>query len=121
MVMDTGDRPSSTDLVEEKLKGRTALVTGAARGLGRAYALRLARLGAGVAVLDADLRAHRQVGREQKEMTADSTVEEIRALGRRAEGYEADVSDAAAVAAAVDVLAGAWGRVDIVVCNAGGG
>lgn len=121
MVMDTGERTASTDLVEQKLKGQAALVTGAARGLGRAYALRLARLGADVAVLDADLRSYRQFERERGDMTADSTVEEIQALGRRSAGYQADVSDAAAVTAAVDGLAADWGRVDIVVCNAGGG
>jgi 3-oxoacyl-[acyl-carrier protein] reductase len=107
--------------MEEKLKGQTALVTGAARGLGRAYALRLAELGADVAVLDADLRSYRSFALEQEAMTADNTVEEIRQRGRRSAGFEADVSDGAAVTAAVDSLAADWGKVDIVVCNAGGG
>jgi 3-oxoacyl-[acyl-carrier protein] reductase len=107
--------------MEEKLSGQTALVTGGARGIGRAYALRLARLGADVAVLDTDLQSFRQFEREQDEMTADSTVEEIRALGRQSAGLTADVSDAAAVTVAVDSLAAEWGRIDIVVCNAGGG
>jgi 3-oxoacyl-[acyl-carrier protein] reductase len=107
--------------VEEKLKGQTALVTGAARGIGRSYALRLARLGADVAVLDVDLQSYRQFEREQEDMTADSTVAEIGGLGRRGIGLTADVSDPAAVTAAVNTLVADWDRIDILVCNAGGG
>jgi 3-oxoacyl-[acyl-carrier protein] reductase len=107
--------------MEEKLSGQTALVTGGARGLGRAYSLRLARLGADVAVLDVDLQSYRQFERERDDMTADSTVAEITALGRRSVGFTADVTDRAAVKAVVDNLALSWGRVDILVCNAGGG
>ena len=107
--------------MEEKLRGRAALVTGGARGIGRAYALRLARLGADVAVLDVDLQSYRQFEREQDGMTADSTVAEILALGRRSLGLTADVSDPAAVTAAAGDLAADWGRIDILVCNAGGG
>ena len=54
-------------------------------------------------------------------MTADSTALEIEALGRRSIEIEADVGDAAAVQAAVDRIVAEWGRLDIVVCNAGGG
>jgi 3-oxoacyl-[acyl-carrier protein] reductase len=107
--------------MEEKLRGRAALVTGGARGIGRAYALRLARLGADVAVLDVDLQSYRQFEREQDGMTADSTVAEILALGRRSLGLTADVSDPVAVTAAAGDLAADWGRIDILVCNAGGG
>jgi len=107
--------------MEEKLSGQTALVTGGARGIGRAYALRLARLGADVAILDLDLESFRHFELEQEAMTADSTVAEIRAFGREAAGLTADVTDAAAVAAAVDGLAADWGHIDIVICNAGSG
>lgn len=103
------------------LEGRTALVTGGARGLGRAYALRLADLGADVAVIDVDLRSFADFEREAAAMTADSVVDEVRARGRRSTGAELDVADGAAVRAFVDEVAAAWGHVDIAVCNAGGG
>ena len=103
------------------LEGRTALVTGGGRGLGRAYALHLARLGADVAVLDIDVRSYRDFEGEAAQMTADSTAREIEVMGRRALELEADVRDAAAVAEAVAHVADQWGRVDIAVCNAGGG
>ena len=65
-----------------KLDGKVAIVTGAARGLGRAYAKRLAGLGAKVAVADLNLRSYEEFEAEAKDMTADSTVAEIEAIGR---------------------------------------
>jgi NAD(P)-dependent dehydrogenase (short-subunit alcohol dehydrogenase family) len=59
-----------------KLDGKVAIVTGAARGLGRAYAKRLAGLGAKVAVADLNLRSYEEFEAEAKDMTADSTVAE---------------------------------------------
>jgi 3-oxoacyl-[acyl-carrier protein] reductase len=103
------------------LQGKCALVTGGGRGLGRAYARHLAALGADVAVLDVDLRSYREFEREAAEMTADSTALEIEALGRRSIEIAADVGDAVAVQAAVDRVVAEWGRLDIAVCNAGGG
>ena len=103
------------------LQGKCALVTGGGRGLGRAYALHLATLGADVAVLDVDTRSYRDFAGEAAQMTAESTALEIEALGRRSIELEADVGDAAAVQAAVDRIEAEWGRLDIVVCNAGGG
>jgi 3-oxoacyl-[acyl-carrier protein] reductase len=103
------------------LAGRTALVTGSARGLGRAYALHLAGLGADVAVLDIDLHSYREYKAEQALMTADTTAEEVEALGQRSLAIEADVTSFPAMEEAVKQIAGAWGRLDIVVCNAGGG
>ena len=59
-----------------KLDGKVAIVTGAARGLGRAYAKRLAGLGAKVAVADLNLHSYEEFEAEAKDMTADSTVAE---------------------------------------------
>ncbi len=104
-----------------KLDGKIAIVTGAARGLGRAYAKRLAGLGAKVAVADLNLRSYEEFEAETKDMTADSTVAEIEALGGSALGIEVDVRDHEAVEAMVTRVVQAWGRVDVLVANAGGG
>lgn len=106
---------------EQSLTGKTALVTGAGRGLGRAYALHLAAMGADVAVLDADLSSYAAFEAERAAMTAETTVEEVKGLGRKAFGYEANVSDAAALERGISAAASDLGGIDIVVCNAGGG
>src|SRR6516165_7844480 len=80
-----------------KLDGKVAIVTGAARGLGRAYAKRLAGLGAKVAVADLNLHSYEEFEAEAKDMTADSTVGEIEAAGGTALGIELDVRDREAV------------------------
>src|SRR4051812_15025246 len=103
-----------------KLDGKVAIVTGAGRGLGRAYARRLANLGAKVAVTDLNLKSYEEFEAEAKAMTADSTVEEIIAGGGEAIGVEVDVRDEQAVHAMVRKVVDTWGRVDILVANAGG-
>ncbi|HZD25633.1 MAG TPA: SDR family NAD(P)-dependent oxidoreductase [Alphaproteobacteria bacterium] len=90
-----------------RLSGRIALITGASRGIGRAIALRYAAEGA-----DLFLTA---TSRDKLEETA--TLAEAR--GARAEIHTADVSDRAAVEAMVEAAAGAFGRIDVLVNNAG--
>jgi 3-oxoacyl-[acyl-carrier protein] reductase len=86
---------------------RVAIVTGAARGIGAATALRLARDGFAVAVLDLE------------ESAAKGTVEAIEAAGGRALAVAADVSDADQVSAAVDQVAAELGAPTVLVNNAG--
>jgi 3-oxoacyl-[acyl-carrier protein] reductase len=90
------------------LTGKTALVTGGARGLGKAICLNLARQGADVAFVD--------IGRPE---VAEATVAEIEALGRRALSIPADVTDPDACAAAVAKVVATFGKLDILVNNAG--
>ena len=91
------------------LTDRRALVTGAARGIGRATALALARFGAHVAVCD----------RLGEELTG--TVEEIEEMGREAPSAVLDVRDAPAVQSWVEELTAGWGELHVLVNNAGGG
>jgi 3-oxoacyl-[acyl-carrier protein] reductase len=104
-----------------KLDGRVAIVTGGGRGLGRAYARRLAGLGAMIAVADLDLKSYEEFEAEARDMTAESTVAEIEAAGGTALGIEVDVRDHQAVEAMVSRVIAEWGRVDVLVANAGGG
>jgi 3-oxoacyl-[acyl-carrier protein] reductase len=104
-----------------KLDGKVAIVTGSARGLGRAYARRLAGLGARVAVADLDLKSYQEFEAEAKDMTAENTVAEIRAAGGTALGIEVDVCDPQAVDQMVERVVTEWGHVNVLVANAGGG
>ena len=98
-----------------------SIVTGAARGLGRAYAKRLAGLQARVADADLNLRSSEEFEAEAKDMTADSTVAEIEASDSIALGIDVDVHNHEAVEAMVARFLQAWGRIDVLVANAGGG
>lgn len=90
-----------------KLDDRIAIVTGAGQGIGKAIALRLANAGADVAIMDINLSA------------AEAAAQEIEGVGRKALPLQADVSQAAAVNAAVAQVLSTFGRVDILVNNAG--
>lgn len=100
-----------------KLKGKVALVTGAARAIGRAHALRLARQGADIVVNDIDLESYREFG---EEIGAASVVEEVEALGVRCIGVRADVTSKSQVEAMVLEATETLGPIDILVNNAGG-
>jgi NAD(P)-dependent dehydrogenase (short-subunit alcohol dehydrogenase family) len=91
------------------LAGKTAIVTGAAKGLGRSTAIRLAKSGAKVAILDIDRDGLEHVGQA------------IAAAGGEAPAFVVDISDNAAVEAAVAEILAAFGHVDILVNNAGSG
>jgi NAD(P)-dependent dehydrogenase (short-subunit alcohol dehydrogenase family) len=100
-----------------RLTGKVALVTGGARGLGRAYVLRLASLGADVVVNDVDLDAAREFG---ETLTAPTVMDEVRAHGGRSLGIQADVARKDQVDAMVEQTVRELGRIDILVNNAGG-
>jgi 3-oxoacyl-[acyl-carrier protein] reductase len=89
------------------LKDQVAVVTGGGQGIGRAIALRFAREGADIAVID--------VNRE----TAEAAGRDIRDLGRRAVIKAVDVSDFGAVEAGVTEIVEELGRIDVLVNNAG--
>jgi 3-oxoacyl-[acyl-carrier protein] reductase len=82
--------------------------------------VRLASLGAKIALCDLDLKSYAEFEFEAKTMTGESTVTEIEAAGGGALGYQLDVTDQRAVQAMVDDVVRQWGRVDILICNAGG-
>ncbi len=104
-----------------KLSGKTALITGGARGLGRAYALRLAALGADIAIIDRNLKGADVYEFEKAALTAETVMAECEALGVRAIGLEADLTDRDANTRMADEVASQLGRIDIAICNAGGG
>ncbi|MBS0182345.1 MAG: 3-oxoacyl-[acyl-carrier-protein] reductase [Nitrospira sp.] len=89
------------------LQGKTAIVTGAAQGIGRAIAECLAQAGADVAVADLD------PGRSVE------TVASVEKLGRKALNIKVNVADANETKAMVEQVLKAWGKVDILVNNAG--
>jgi len=89
------------------LAGKTAFVTGGSRGLGRSFAVALARAGADVAVSS------------RTEGSLKDVLREIEATGRRGIGVELDVTDEVSIRSAVESVESRFGRIDILVNNAG--
>jgi len=98
-------------------EGQIAIVTGAGRGLGRAYALELARRGALVVVNDVGTTSVSGLGQDAS--VASAVVAEIVAFGGKAIADSTNVADADGTAALVARVIDACGRVDVLVCNAG--
>jgi NAD(P)-dependent dehydrogenase (short-subunit alcohol dehydrogenase family) len=101
------------------LTGKVAVVTGAARGIGRAIAVEMAANGADVIAIDIAgpvSSASNAVPATPEEL--DETVQQIRSYGRRAEAIRADIRDIAALRAAADHVEQAYGKIDIVVADA---
>jgi NAD(P)-dependent dehydrogenase (short-subunit alcohol dehydrogenase family) len=96
------------------LGDKVALVTGAGRGMGRAYALRLGRLGAAVAVADLNLMGAVDAGEASSDVISD-----LETQGTRAMGLEVDVGDRTAVEAMIERVVERFAALDVLVCNAG--
>ncbi|MCV6584255.1 MAG: SDR family NAD(P)-dependent oxidoreductase [Marinibacterium sp.] len=99
-----------------RFDGRVAIVTGAGVGLGRSHALSLARRGARVVVNDPGVTTEGAAGQTG---VADAVVAEIEAMGGEAMAHRADVSSDTDVADMVAQTMAQWGRIDIVINNAG--
>lgn len=101
------------------LEGRVAFITGAARGQGRAHAVRLAQNGADIIGVDicADIGSMNYANASEEDL--DETVRLVEKLGRRMVARKADVRDFAALSAAFQDGYAEFGRVDIILANAG--
>jgi len=88
------------------LSGKVALITGSSRGIGRAIAMRMAEHGARVVISSRKLEA------------CESVASAIRAQGGQAMVQTCDIADEAALKPLADAVSKAWGRIDILVCNA---
>jgi (+)-trans-carveol dehydrogenase len=102
-----------------KLDGKVAFITGAARGQGRSHALRLAAEGADIIAVDISTHIEGVNYPMPTEADLDETAHLVEALGRRIFATQADVRDFDAISSAVDKGVGEFGRLDIVLANAG--
>ena len=102
-----------------RVEGKVAFITGAARGQGRAHALRLAEEGADIIAVDIceDIDGVPYGGSTEEDLA--QTVKEVEALNRRVMATKADVRDYEALKRALDDGVAELGRLDIVVANAG--
>jgi 3-oxoacyl-[acyl-carrier protein] reductase len=103
--------------MSKALDGAVAVVAGGARGIGRASALRLAELGATVAVVDVNLSAAAEYG---EQLTAASVQDELRDRAGSGMGIQADLTDPEAAARAIQNVLDRQQRLDILVIPAGG-
>lgn len=94
-----------------RVAGKSALVTGATRGIGRQIALTLAREGASIGV--------NHLSSREETKRANQLTDEIKRLGQQGIALEGDVSDAATVRRVLDTFVKAFGHIDILVTNAG--
>jgi (+)-trans-carveol dehydrogenase len=102
-----------------RLQGKVAFISGAARGQGRAHAVRMAEEGADVIAFDAAGPVPSQGAPAASVADLDETVRQVEKLDRRIVAHRADASDLDAVTAVLDQGLTEFGRVDIVVANAG--
>jgi len=102
-----------------RLQGKVAFISGAARGQGRAHAVRMAEEGADVIAFDAAGPVPSQGAPAASVADLDETVRQVEKLDRRIVAHRADASDLEAVTAVLDQGLTEFGRVDIVVANAG--
>ena len=103
-------------MADIRFDGKVAIVTGAGGGLGRQHALELARRGAKVVVNDLGGAVDGSGGSSE---AAGKVVEEIKALGGEALANGSSVTDDAGVAHMIKQAMDAWGRIDILIANAG--
>lgn len=103
-------------MADIRFDGKTAIITGAGGGLGRSHALELARRGARVLVNDLGASMDGSGGGSE---AANRVVEEIKAFGGEAIANGSSVTDDAGVALMVRQAMEAWGRIDILIANAG--
>jgi len=101
------------------LEGKVAFISGAARGQGRSHALRLAREGADIIAVDICHDIETMVYPNASSADLEETVTLVEALDRRIIATETDVRDAVAVRQAIDDGVARFGRLDIVLSNAG--
>lgn len=101
------------------LEGKVAVVTGAARGIGRAIAVEYAANGADVVALDiCGFVSEASDAKPSRPEELEETLRQIRAWGRKGEGITADVRDISALRRAADQVEARYGKIDIVVANA---
>ena len=103
-------------MADIRFDGKVAIVTGAGGGLGRAHALELAKRGAKVVVNDLGGSVDGSAGHSEASL---KVVEEIKAAGGEAMANGASVTDDVGVARMVQETMDAWGRIDILIANAG--